>query len=160
MSSDTFNSLPKINGLASKEQKNIKITLFVKNVFFYNNLWLNKDTTFILSASCSSCQDASNGLWFDLKRSCWKFDLRSRSWPDRKSHVAYQSYRRPYRRPEHDYGFCIALAFLYQKLLTCRNNCWWLFMTWNDLGDMRKGYCLLVAIFRFRASCLPSLGVL
>ena len=52
---------------------------------FGNNFWPSKDTIFILTTSRSSCQDASNELYIDLKRSCWKYDLRSWLWPDRKS---------------------------------------------------------------------------
>ena len=36
------------------------------------------------------------------------------------------------------YGVFIALADLYQKLLS--KNCWCPFMIWNDLGDMARGH--------------------
>ena len=45
----------------------------------------------------------------------------------------------------------ITLACLSEKLLP--KNCWWHFMTWSDLGDMRRG-SLLVSC-RFRVSSLP-----
>ena len=98
-------------------------------MFFCDNFWLCKDTTLLLPASCFSCQDASNGIWFDLERSCWKFDLRSRSWPDPKRLCCMSG--DPYHRPEHIYGVFIAVAGLYQTLLP--KNCWWPSMTWNDL---------------------------
>ena len=83
---------------------------------------------FILTASCSTCRDASNELSFDIKRSPWKFDRRSRSWC-----ISVD----PYRRPEHICDILIVLACLYQKLLA--KNCWWPFKTWNELGDIRRG---------------------
>ena len=66
-----------------------------------------------------------------------KFDVRSRSWPDRKRSCCISV--DPYDRSDHIYGVLIAaLAGLYQKWLP--KNCWWPFMTWNDLGDMGRGH--------------------
>ena len=68
---------PKINGLASREQK-LKNNHLYENVFFSvisNNIWAKKGMTFILSVACSSCHDAaSNEPWFELQKYCWKFD--------------------------------------------------------------------------------------
>ena len=80
-----------------------------------------------------------------------EFDLRSMWWPDRKR--SYCISIDPYRLPEHIYCVFIALACLCRMLLP--KNCWWPFMTWNDLGDMKRGHYSLAAIFRFRASSIP-----
>ena len=53
---------------------------FFLKPFFCNNFWLKSCTNFLLPASCSCPQDASNELSLDLEKSCRKFDLRSRSW--------------------------------------------------------------------------------
>ena len=113
-----------------------KIVDFFLKPFVCNNFWLKPCTNFILPASCFSRQDASHELSFALERSCWKFDLRSRSWPDPKRSCCISV--DPHRRPEHSYGVFIALSGLYQKLFP--KNCWWPSMTWNDLGDMTRGH--------------------
>ena len=99
-------------------------TFFLRIFFFCYNFWLSEGTTSTLNlpASCWSCQDASNELEFDIKRSFWKL---MSSWPDRKS-----SYCRSvdlYSHPKHIYGVFSVLSGVYQKLLP--KNCWWPFMT-------------------------------
>ena len=111
----------KIHGLASREQKLKNSSLGLKRIFC-NSFWLSKDTEFILPA-CSilflflrRIEWTINTLTYRyLKRSFWKFGLRSRSWPDRKRSCCISV--DPYGRPEHIYGVFIALAGLYQKLL-------------------------------------------
>ena len=71
----------------------------------------------------------------DLKRSFWKFYPRSRSSPDRKS--SYYISIDSLRQSEHIQCVFITLSRLYEKLLP--KDCWWPFMTWNDLGDTRRG---------------------
>ena len=126
---------PKINGLGSREQKP-KIVFFWRKRFFCNNFWVSKDTAFILLASYFSFWDVSNELYFDLKRSFGKFDLRSRSWPYRERSCCISV--NPYGRHEHIYSVFIALAGLSKVI--AEKNCWWTFMTWNDLGDMARGH--------------------
>ena len=48
-------------------------------MFFVNNFWTMQDRASILTTSCFSRQDASNGIHDDLVGSRSKFDLRSRS---------------------------------------------------------------------------------
>ena len=69
--------------------------------------------------------------WPDLKRS----SRISVSWPNlkRSSCISVD----PYRPSKYIYGIFIALACLYQNLLP--KNCWWPFMTCNDIGDMSRG---------------------
>ena len=47
-------------------------------VFFANNFQTKKDSGIIQAPSCFSLQDASKHILFDLERSSWKFDLRSK----------------------------------------------------------------------------------
>ena len=54
-------------------------------------------------------------MYFELKRSYWKFDLRSRSWPNREGSCCVSV--DPYRQPEHIYGVFTALDCLYKRLL-------------------------------------------
>ena len=59
-----------------------------------------------------------------------------------------------YRRPEHIYGVFIDLACLYQKLLP-KKNCRWPFMTWNGLGDMRRGHWSQYSNSGCHSTCNP-----
>ena len=99
------------------ESKSYKIAFFFSKKTFHNNFWLSEETTLILPVSYFSSWDASNELYFDLKRSFWKFDLRSShdSWPDRKRSCCISV--DPYGRPEHIYGIFMARTGLYPKLL-------------------------------------------
>ena len=105
-------------------------------MFFGNHFWFGDGATFILSASCFSCQDASNKLNVGLKSSYWKFGLRSRSGADPKRSRCISV--DPYLRPEHIYGVFITLALVsikshcQKKLLVTFN------MTWSDLGTLGR----------------------
>ena len=98
-------------------------------MLFGNTFWLNQGMPFhfasiVFLLPCRAVYE----LCFDFKRSCWEFDRRSRSWPDRKRSCCIQG--DPYCRPKHIYGVFVAPA-----------------------GGHKKGS--LAAIFRFRISYLP-----
>ena len=116
-------------------------------LFFCNNFWLKPCTNFLLPASSSSRQDASNELSLDLERSCWKFDLSSRSWPDPKRSCCMSV--DPHRRPEH-YGVFIKLVCLTKGIAEK------LLVTFHDLKwPWRYEEGSLVTILWFRVSSLP-----
>ena len=97
--------------------------------------------TFILTASCSSCREASNESPFHLKRSSWKFDQMWRSWPDRK--------RSWYISVDHLWCFHRSNLSL-SKVIS--ENCWWPFMIW-------KAEMTLATLVRVTGRNIPIQGV-
>ena len=112
-------------GLTSKESQSFKTAVFTKTVDNY--FWLKKATKFLLPPSCPYCQGSPNKLCFALIK-------RSRPWPDRKGSCCTSVDL--HGRPEHMYiGYSPACL----SNVSSEKNCSEPFMTWNDLGGMRRG---------------------
>ena len=121
---------------------------FSEKVFLSTKKFTQKGTTLILSASCFSCQDASNELSFDLKTSCWKFDLKSRSWPDPKRSCCIVSWS---VSSAWTHPWCFHRSSLSLSKVTAEK----LLVIFHDLKwPWRRKE--LVAIIRFRVSSIPT----
>ena len=140
--------------LASRSKHFKNNSFFLQKGFSCNNVWLSKDTAFILKAFYLFSSEASNELSFDLKMLFWKFDLWSRSWPDRKRSNCISV--DPYGRSKYIYGVFIALVGLYKKFKSyCRKTAGDLLWPEMTLATLRGVTGRNIPIQGVKSTCNP-----